>query len=188
MERSGPHLIHGSLGPPKPQTRVHTANSISIGSAVFALLPNIDGSVVFARLRQREPHLTHTSLGPPDSISQTASRSTQPFLHSSRQRVPIIIAPSDGESGPRLKHGSFGSPLVTQFLNPNGISIGWAIFAGLTTVTDRHTDRPAYSVCNSWHPSCETFRPNIPKMLLFRNRFRGPSEPDLQLFRPRNDL
>ena len=30
----------------------------------------------------------------------------------------------------------------TRVLNPNGISIGSAVFAGLTTVTDRQTDRP----------------------------------------------
>jgi len=37
----------------------------------------------------------------------------------------------------------------TRVLNPNGISISWAVFARLTTVTDRNTDRPRYSVCNS---------------------------------------
>jgi len=37
----------------------------------------------------------------------------------------------------------------TRFLNPNGISIGLAIFAGLTTVTYRQTDRPRYSVSNN---------------------------------------
>jgi len=31
----------------------------------------------------------------------------------------------------------------------DGISIGSAVFAGLTTVTDRQTDRPRYSVHNS---------------------------------------
>jgi len=33
------------------------------------------------------PHVTHASLGPPESTTQTASRSVQPFLHSSRQSV-----------------------------------------------------------------------------------------------------
>ena len=37
----------------------------------------------------------------------------------------------------------------TQVLNPNGISNGSAVFAGLSTVTDRQTDRPRYSVCNN---------------------------------------
>jgi len=30
---------------------------------------------------------------------------------------------------------------TTRVLNPNGISIGSAVFAGLTSVTDRRTDR-----------------------------------------------
>jgi len=33
-------------------------------------------------------------------------------------------------------------PGPTQVLNPNGSSIGAAVFAGLTSVTDRLTDRP----------------------------------------------
>ena len=33
-------------------------------------------------------------------------------------------------------------PGPTRVLNPNGISIGSAVFAGLTNVTDRPTDRP----------------------------------------------
>jgi len=37
----------------------------------------------------------------------------------------------------------------TQFHNPNGISIGSAVFAGLATVTDQQTDRPHYSICNN---------------------------------------
>jgi len=40
-------------------------------------------------------------------------------------------------------------PYATQAHNPNGISIGSAVFAGLTTVTDRQTDTPHYSVCNN---------------------------------------
>jgi len=41
----------------------------------------------------------------------------------------------------------------TRVHDPNGISIGSAVFAGLTIVTDRQTerqtDRPRYSVCNN---------------------------------------
>jgi len=41
-----------------------------------------------------------------------------------------------------------------RVLNPNEISIGLAVFAGLTTVTDRQThdrptDRPRHSACNN---------------------------------------
>ena len=51
-----------------------------------------------------------------------------------------------------LPMGGSGLPSNSWFLgpiqahNPNGISIGSAVFAGLTTVTDRQTDRPRYSV------------------------------------------
>jgi len=47
------------------------------------LAPQTDGSVVFARWRQCASHLAQ-------STSQTAGQSVQPFLHSSRQRVPIL--------------------------------------------------------------------------------------------------
>jgi len=72
--------------------------------------PHTDGSIVFVRWRQRAPNLMHDSdsLGPPEFKSQTASRSVQPFLHSSRQTVamlhnwptlfPLIIAHSHGGS------------------------------------------------------------------------------------------
>ena len=56
------------------------------------------------------PHLIHASLGLPDSITQTASQSVQPFLHSSRQcrracpGIPFHqkTASSDGDLDPHL--------------------------------------------------------------------------------------
>jgi len=58
-----------------------------------------------------------------------------------------------------LSHGGSGPPSNTWFpgptrvLNLNGISIGSAVFAGLTRVTDRQTDRPTnrprYSIGNN---------------------------------------
>jgi len=77
---------------------------------------------------------------PAESTTQVASGSVQPCLHRWLQSVPILfngtpllvkIAPS---------HGVSGLPGPTQVFNPNGISIGSAIFAGLTSVTDRPTD------------------------------------------------
>jgi len=60
--------------------------------------------------------------------------------------------------------------LIKQFLgsirdhSPNGISIGSAVFAGLTAVTDRQTDRPRrYSVCTNrphLHIRSTAMRPN----------------------------
>jgi len=92
---SGPPFNKCFLGP----IWVHNPNSILIGSAVLAqfmwechrayrgmpfllkIVPSQGGSV---------PHLTHGSLGPPDWAFQTSSRSVQPHLHSSWQKVPIL--------------------------------------------------------------------------------------------------
>jgi len=79
--------------------RVHNPNGISIGSAVFAQLmaqscrrchvcPSPQNCPSHG---ESEPHLIRCSMGPPDSASQTASRSVQPFMHSSRQTVPIYF-------------------------------------------------------------------------------------------------
>jgi len=37
-------------------------------------------------------------------------------------------------------------PRPTEVLNPDGSSIGAAVFAGLTSVTDKQTDHPTWSV------------------------------------------
>ena len=55
-----------------------------------ALPSHMDGSMAFARCRQCATHLTHAFSGPPESKSQTASRSVEPFLHSSPQSVPML--------------------------------------------------------------------------------------------------
>jgi len=56
---------------------------------------------------------------------------------------PLKIAPSHEGSEPP-SNTLFPGP--TQVLNPNGVSIGSAIFAGLTGVTDRPTDHATPSV------------------------------------------
>ena len=68
----------------------------------------MDGSVVFARWRQCALRVTHASFSPPELTTQTASRSVQPFLHSSRGSVaghaghalPPQNYPFSGGSGP----------------------------------------------------------------------------------------
>jgi len=129
--------------------------SISIASTIFVYngplfspskLPPFDGG--------SGPTCNTWFLGLSEPITQTASRSVQPFLHISRQNIPIVYNepafphPQNcpfpwGDLDPYLIHGSF-----TRVPNPNGTSIGWAIFAGFITVTDRQTDRPRYSICN----------------------------------------
>jgi len=49
---------------------------------------------------------------------------------------PKIAPPHGGSEPPSITW--FPGP--TQVLNPSGISIGLAVFAGLTSVTDRQTD------------------------------------------------
>jgi len=69
-------------------TRVHNPNSISIGSAVFAVHASVVEHVGACRSPSKlplpmvdlYPHLIRGSLGSPDSASQTAFRSVQPFL------------------------------------------------------------------------------------------------------------
>ena len=117
------------------------------------------------RIRQAVPMCT------PSNIcfvrpTQTACRSVQPFLHSSRQTVQSLYftmcrlifpqnCPFPWVSGLCLIHGSL-APLC-QVHSPNDISIGSAVFTSLTSATDRQTDRPTdqptdrprYSVCNN---------------------------------------
>ena len=102
---------------------------------------------------QPDPHLRHDSYSPSEPITQTASRSVQAYSHRGPQSVPILyngmpLSPSKlplpmGDLDPHLIHGSLGPPRVH---NPNGISIGSAVFAGLTSVTDRTTDHVTRSV------------------------------------------
>jgi len=109
--------------------RVHNPNGILIGSSVFAQLPAKCHRACRAFPLKISPssggpgpHLIRGSLGP--SVSQMASPSVQPFLHSSRQRVPILyngpphppkIALSRRLSRPQLigLHGSLGPPEST---------------------------------------------------------------------------
>jgi len=68
----------------------------------------------------------------------------KPFLHTHGRKSLYLqwallfpkIAPSDEGYGPP---SNTWFPGPTRVLNPNGISIGAAIFAGLTSVTDRQT-------------------------------------------------
>ena len=90
-------------------------------------------------------HRLYGSFSPPEPTTEMASRSVQPFLHSSREIVPILY------SGPPF-HSKLPLPIrtcgplsntwflwLTQVLNPNSISISSAICAGLTSVTDHTT-------------------------------------------------
>jgi len=93
---------------------------------------------------------------PHKSISKAASRSVQPFFaqltaeythtsqsatHLSRQKCPRawgIWTPL-----PRVIRASLGPP---EIHNPNDMSIGSAVFARLTFMTDRLTDRSTNAI------------------------------------------
>jgi len=60
---------------------------------------------------------------------------------------PLKIGPSRGDLDPHLSRNRLYEP--NRAHNPNGISIGLVVFAGLMTVAARQTDRPRYSVCNN---------------------------------------
>jgi len=118
---------------------------------------HMDRSMVFAMWHQCAAHLIHDLLHPTEPTTQTVCRLAQPFLHSSLQcpytlhwasPSPKIVL-SRGGSGPHTSIW-YVVPWPTGVLNPNGISIGWTVFAGLTTVTDRRpTDKSRYSVFNN---------------------------------------
>jgi len=59
----------------------------------------------------------------------------------------------------------------------NGISIGLPVFAGLTIVTDRPTDRPRYSVCNH-RPHGTNMHPRLIRVglcILIATSFENPT-------------
>jgi len=77
--------------------------------------------------RDLEPHPPHDSLGPSEPITQTASRSVQPFLHRRPQGVPILyngmpisplkIAHSHRGSGPPSNTWAHPSPQPNRHLD-----------------------------------------------------------------------
>ena len=126
-----------------------------------ASLPHVDGSVVFARWRQCAPHIQKAKNGCHGNVPWCRISAISAFCRLSTQTplitnclvaivhtkpiiailVPKLVAMTTSVS-------TAGSPSNTRFLrsilahNPNGISIGVAVFAVLTSVTDRQTHWP----------------------------------------------
>ena len=114
---------------PRP-TGVHNLNRKSIGSAIFAQLtaeyhrscPGISSLIITRSHGGSKPHLIPASLGPPESITQTVSRSMQPFSRSSRQNVVghVRACPSPklplpmGDLYPKLLRGSLVPPRLAS--------------------------------------------------------------------------
>ena len=111
---------------------------------------------MFNCIHQVEPPVcmpSNTCLcGPPKFTHQTAAWPIEPFLHRSWQRVLYFTTarPFPLQNCPCT--WGIWTPSNARLLGPtrvqnlNTISIGSTVLAGLTSVTDRHTDRPHYSV------------------------------------------
>jgi len=128
--------------------------------------PQTDGSILFARWRpcafpcgHTWRHLANTIelVLPLINLSSQSKRQIDPFSRSATgtahdrksiylqwAALPPKLPLAMGMWTPNTR---FLGP--TRVLNPNGISISSGIFAGLTSVTDRQTDRPRYSVGNN---------------------------------------
>ena len=74
-----------------------------------------------------------------------------PIPYNGMPLSPSKLPLPTGDLDPHLIRGSLGPP---QALNPSGISISSAVFAELTSVTDRQTDRPTHHTAQSVTTGC----------------------------------
>jgi len=149
-----PHLIQDSLGPPDLASQTAPRSIQPFLHSSRHTVPIIYNERPFPQncpfaWGDLNSHLIHDSLFPCKHTTQTASQSVQPFLHKIPQSVPILY--NGPPVPPPLKivpSQDMWTPSNTRLLGPtyssqsqNGISIVSVVFAGLTTVTDRQTDR-----------------------------------------------
>jgi len=145
--------------------RVHNPNSKSIDSAVSAqLMAESPYTLQWVTLSPRiapshggiwtpsntwfpRPIRSHNPKGISTGSAVFAQMTAEcPYTLQWDAPFPLKIAPF---------HGGIWTPSNTWFskptwvLNPSSISIGSAVFAVLTSVTDRQTDRPSYSLGNN---------------------------------------
>jgi len=97
-------------------------------------------------------HLIYGSFGLPESSTQTASQSVQPFFCTAHRRTSLYLR-MGCSFAPKLPlpmriciPSNTWFPGPNWVHDPNDISIGSAVFTGLTTATDRPTDRSRYTV------------------------------------------
>ena len=134
--------------------RLYRVNGVSAGTPSS---PQTEGSIALCphgrahigstwRIRLNLCFLQHTRVHSPNGKSICSAVSVQltaesPYTLQWDAPFSLKIVPSHGGSGPHIIHGSVGPP--TRVLNPNAISIGSAVLAGLT---DRPTDHATRSV------------------------------------------
>ena len=93
--------------PPMRAPWHHLANTIELMLSSDHPSPGMSFPLVIAPSHRGSVlHLIHASLGPPESITQTASQSLQPFLHSSWQKVPILYNERPSPKLPLSMEGS----------------------------------------------------------------------------------
>jgi len=88
FHQCAPHLIHASLAHPNPQPKQHLDRFSHFCTAhgrasVYFTMGRPSPSKLTIPMGDLDPNLIHGSLSPIESWTQTASRSVQPFLHSS---------------------------------------------------------------------------------------------------------
>jgi len=152
MRDQYPHLIRGSLGSPDSASQVASRSVSCFCCFYFFTVGATFSENCPLQCTDLDRHLIRDSLGPSKPATQMATRSVQPFCTDDHR---VFLYFTTGRPSP-LKiapiHGWMWTPSNTCFpgptrvLNPNGISIGSAVFAGLISVTDRPTDPGTRSV------------------------------------------
>jgi len=106
-----------------------------VGDLDLRLILSRPNSSLLVRVRAHSPNGITIGI----SCFRTGDRTASPYFTMGRP-FAVIIAPSHGRIWTRPNIWFLGP---TRVLDPNGISIGSAYFAGFTSVTDRQsTDRP----------------------------------------------
>ena len=116
----------------------------------------MDGSIMFSRWRQCAPPFDTCFPGPtrihvPNGIFIGSTTFAQLTVECPYRLGLLYNGPRHFQSKLSLRTGDLDPPSrptwflgITRVRNQNGISIGLAVFAGLTIVADRQTDRPRY--------------------------------------------
>jgi len=120
----------------------------------------------FNRIRQVAPICTQSNtcfIGHLDRFGHFVQLTAEsPCILQWAAPFPLKIAPSHEGSGPLPNTRFLG---ITRTHNPNEISIGSAVFAGLTTVTGRPTDHVTLSVATGrTYVRSTAMRPNKTKV------------------------
>jgi len=99
------------------------------------------------RTAARFTHVTVCMSGPDEPTPHHTKQQQQQENNGNKDSKQTSVSIRITISQLYMLHGHRRS--ITRYTPVHGISIGSAVFAGLTVVTDRQTDRPRYSVCSN---------------------------------------